>query len=636
MRRHLWAVGLIVGAVLAVYSNALRNGFVGDDHVYIETNRFVQNPGNLKILADPRYYLGSHEVLAGSRPVYLASLMADRAVWGGDPAGYHATSVLIHAANSAWVYALCATLELAPPLPLLAGLLFGLHPIQTEAVDAVSFRADPLAAFFVFAALWVYLRARGRQGAKSLLCTAASALLYCLGLLSKEMAATLPALALLVELYFPSRPHRRERLAWALGAYAFVACGYAGFWAARYRAVPAPAGSGLRTAVDRFAAAMPTAPGQGHFNLGVGKGHFFHPTWEWSGLFADTSAATWTMIKALAGYFRLLLWPDPLVVDRAPVLVRGWHEGGPLLCLAALILAALYAVLMRRRDPPSAFGAAWCLTALLPVSDIIPLYNPVAERYVYLVTAGAALAGASLLARLCRLREARAARAAWVGAGLLVAASGLRTHARNRDWRDDKALLLPAARAPQSSKSSVLRAGLMEEDGRPADAIREYETALRLHPGLVEAWLGLGRSYGALGDIPRAMSCHERALALAPQNPVSRFAYAAFLSRIGKTARAEELYRQALALEPGYVEAWVNLGALYRETRRYRQARACYEKAVGLAAPGDPLPQYSYAMLLEKMGDLKGADAHYRAALEQDASFESARTRLSRLGARGL
>ena len=85
MRRHAWAIAAVVAAVLAAYSNAPRNGFVWDDHVYVESNPFVQQPSNVRVLLDPRYYTGAHEVLVGTRPVFLASLMADRAFWGGEP-----------------------------------------------------------------------------------------------------------------------------------------------------------------------------------------------------------------------------------------------------------------------------------------------------------------------------------------------------------------------------------------------------------------------------------------------------------------------------------------------------------------------------------------------------------------------
>ena len=241
MRRHLWAVGLILGAVFFAYSNSPRNGFVWDDHIYVENNPFVRDPANLKLLFDARFYRGTHEVLMGSRPVVLGSLLVDRALWGASPAGYHATNILIHSANSVWIYALGCALGLPPPLPFWAAMFFGLHPAQTEAVDGVSLRGDLLAAFFVLSALWVFLWSRGRKLRTTLACAAASAALFGLGLLSKEMAASLPLLVVLAEVYFPAPQGRRRRLGAALAAYALVACAFAGFWSVRfrYRALPA-------------------------------------------------------------------------------------------------------------------------------------------------------------------------------------------------------------------------------------------------------------------------------------------------------------------------------------------------------------------------------------------------------------
>lgn len=143
MKRHLAAAVLIVSAVLLAYSNSLLNGFTWDDHLYVEANPLLAHPSNLALLLDWRYYAGTQGVLAGSRPVFLASLLADRALWGFSPWGYHLTNALLHAADALWVYALAWTAVPVWPAALLAGMIFALHPATTEAVNAVSFRSDP-------------------------------------------------------------------------------------------------------------------------------------------------------------------------------------------------------------------------------------------------------------------------------------------------------------------------------------------------------------------------------------------------------------------------------------------------------------------------------------------------------------
>jgi len=574
--RRLWPVLLIAAAAALAYGDSLRNGFVWDDHTYIERNPFVQDPRNLGVLLDRRYYLGTHEVLVGHRPVFLASLMADRALWGGRPAGYHATSVLLHTANGVWVYALSAALALPPPAPLWAALFFVLHPVQTEAVDLVSFRADLLAAFFFFAALWLYLGARRARPLPRVL---ASAALFALALLSKEMAATLPAMALLVEGYFPSPEGRRRRLAVALSAYALVACLYAGFWSPRFH-YPGMQPSALRGALDRFAAAMPTAPGPGELKLGLAPGTVFRSqSWEWSALYADRTAWAATRVKTLAGYFRLLAAGGPLAAGRAPLVARSWSEPGVLWSLALLAALASYALWARRRRPDCAFGAAWCLVALIPVMNFLPLYLPMAERYLYLVTAGAAWAAAGALAGL----RARAPRAAWGLACLLLAACAARTHARGRDWHDDAALFLGGGpEVPRSSMVHANRGDLLRGLGRDAEAVGEYRSALAARPDYAEAWLGLGAAYAALGQTDASFACHDKAAALAPRSPVVFLAYGLFLMDLRQDARAAQMYQRALALQPELADAWLYLGQTYQRLGRARDARACLDKARAL------------------------------------------------------
>ncbi|OGS40560.1 MAG: hypothetical protein A2506_12940 [Elusimicrobia bacterium RIFOXYD12_FULL_66_9] len=593
------AAVLIVSAVLIVYSNSLANGFVWDDHIYIEANPLLADPGNLRHFLDWRFYAGSHEVLAGNRPVFLASLLIDKALWGSAPWGHHLTNVLLHGANSLWIYVLACAISPAWPLALLAGLIFALHPVQCEAVNAVCFRSDLLAAFFVFAALWTYLKSRSASKRDVALFAAASASFFGFGLLSKEMAASLPVLLLLAEYYFGASSGRTRRLAWALGAYALVFAAFFVFWSPRFNYAGLESTSALHTSLSD-AATIIRLLAQGILDIpALTKGVVFaSPYSEWEGMYRDRAIWFWTMGGALAEYFKLLLAPTALVADRAPVLLRSGLQLRALASFAFVGTLGLYAFLMRRKHPTSSFALAWCFAALIPVSGIFPLVNPVAERYLYLVAAGAAWGLAAAIGAFGSRRPARAAALA----GLLLLAYAARTHARNRDWESDESLFLTSARsAPQSSRANLLRGGVHQDAGRPQQAAREYEEAVRLNPRFAEAWLELGAMSGALGEREKAHAAFEKALALSPRNPVMNFGYARFLSRSGKPRDAVKQYRAALELEPGYLQAWVNLGAVYRDLGRRREAETCYKRAISLA-PNDPFPRYAYGLFHERTG----------------------------------
>lgn len=630
------AAAILLLAAL-VYSNSLRNGFVWDDHIYVEGNPFVAEPANIRLLLDPRFYSENQRVQAGSRPLLLASLLVDRALWGERPSGYHLTNVLLHAANSVWVYRLGLALfpigaaGAGPPFAMLAGLLFAVHPIQTEAVNAVSFRADLLAAFFLFAGFFALLAARrsGTRGfAAGLLVSGAC---YGLGLLSKEMAATLPALALLAELYLPSGRWNLRRTAAAALVFSVVAVWYAGFWAPRFRYQGIRSESFEETAArDRAAAADPA-----RVYRAPARHYVFDPSPPpWEEAFADRKTRLLTYAGVFGEYFRLLAWPAPLAADRAPEIRRDWRSPRVLASGAALALLLAAAWLLRSRAAAPAFGIAWCFVALLPVSGLVPLYNPMAERYLYVVTAGACWAAAAGLALLSGLAGRRALAAQAVAAGLVLLACGRATHARNADWRDDRALLDAAAPGVrQNPRVFYNRAGVRLADGRVAEALRDYEAAIRMHPGYFEAWMNLGTVLKTLRRAERARACYQRAVALSPRTPLPRFIYGKFLDERGELAEAGRMYAEALRIHGGFQPARLRLGTV--EYRLGRKARGLEEvEAVRRAEPGSKEVQLIAGRMYTDLGRREEARRAFTLALELDPGFAAAHDELLRLGSR--
>ena len=80
--------------------------------------------------------------------------------------------------------------------PLGAALIFGLYPLHTEAVSWITGRVDAVVTAFYTATFYFYIRWR-KDGGKAWL--TASMISFALGLLSKEMALTLPPAFMLYE-----------------------------------------------------------------------------------------------------------------------------------------------------------------------------------------------------------------------------------------------------------------------------------------------------------------------------------------------------------------------------------------------------------------------------------------------------
>src|SRR5262249_17979906 len=151
----------IVLVTMVLFSRGIWTPFFNfDDPIYIIQNTHVQTGLSIEgfkwaILAgirpDPPYDCGNWH------PLTWLSLQADASLWGGnDFRGFHLTSVILHAVNSALVF-LFLQLATSRTLPsLFVALFFAWHPLRVESVTWVSERKDVLSAFFFLLTLISY------------------------------------------------------------------------------------------------------------------------------------------------------------------------------------------------------------------------------------------------------------------------------------------------------------------------------------------------------------------------------------------------------------------------------------------------------------------------------------------------
>ena len=154
-----WQQAAVLAALtFAVFSPTLSAGFVYDARMQILTGDFIHDASHwLDVLS---FRVLGMDVLDFNRPVHLASLMLDAAMWGREPFGYHLTSLLLHVVN---VLLVCTVIrQITSPAAslssVLATLVFALHPVVTEAVCEPTYREDLLVATFSLAALVLAMR----------------------------------------------------------------------------------------------------------------------------------------------------------------------------------------------------------------------------------------------------------------------------------------------------------------------------------------------------------------------------------------------------------------------------------------------------------------------------------------------
>src|SRR3989304_595774 len=127
-----------------IYLNSLSNQFAYDDEFTIVTNYFVKTWNNFPLLFNSDYFKLSGEL--SYRPVVTLSYFIDYTLWKLNPFGFHLTNSLLHTLNSVLLFLLLKRIFNDRGTSFAATLIFLCHPVLSEAVNAISYREDLLAA----------------------------------------------------------------------------------------------------------------------------------------------------------------------------------------------------------------------------------------------------------------------------------------------------------------------------------------------------------------------------------------------------------------------------------------------------------------------------------------------------------
>jgi tetratricopeptide (TPR) repeat protein len=111
-------------------------------------------------------------------------------------------------------------------------------------------------------------------------------------------------------------------------------------------------------------------------------------------------------------------------------------------------------------------------------------------------------------------------------------------------------------------------------------AIRDFNSALALHPEYARAYGRRGLAYRFLKDYQQAMSDFDRAIELNPQDTWTYERRGRMYRKLGNYWRAIEDFDRIVELDPNYVWAYLHRGITYRLLKNYRQALAEFDRAL--------------------------------------------------------
>lgn len=639
------ARALFVGAAaIGVYANSLANGFALDDVFIILTNARVHQLADQTAIWLTPYWPAFGRELGAYRPLTIFAYALEWAAAGGAAWVFHLCNVALHATASVLVFFLIRTLAMgshgdafspcapaAPAAPganhhaaLLAGLIFAVHPVHTEAVANIVGQAELIAGVATFGACLIY--ATRPEAATRWSRRLSIISLYVIGLLAKESAIVLPALLVTLDI-------AQRRIAWS-------GSGIVGYLRNAFMLMfllSAAAIGYLALRVDVLGSiggvdAAPSLP------------------------FLRESARLPTALRAWPEFVRLLFFPADLSSDYSPGVILPVDAVTPMALLGAAVLAlTVLLAALTPLSPAAGLPAAWFFITILPVSNLLlPIGVVVAERLLYTpsfaVTLIAASAWRSIDMAACwcpsfhsRSRSQSRSRsrtepiptlrrlALYAAPLLALILMGYRTWTRNPDWKDTSAVLRALVRDhPESYRAQWSTGGAALAEGNPRLALRYLELAHRMWPHDPQLLDDLASAYLSTGDHVKAIPLLERSREelgwVARTHFMLAIAYITahrFDDALAAATRADRLGLPRDLLYPLLAQAYEGL-------ERHGDAIAAWRATLRHPASDHWTYHARLARLLARDGAIDAAVAHVDSAEAGVNAADTANTRLLR------
>ncbi|MBI5192676.1 MAG: tetratricopeptide repeat protein [Nitrospirae bacterium] len=697
--RYLIVFCIFLFAGLLIYWNCLSNPFQYDDDGVVVKNTNIKDVKNIPLFFINPRLSESNPLYAGHyRPIVYASYAVNYAIGGLNPFGYHVVNLAIHIGSAFLIFLIMKAMledrkqsavsseqiaenkqklearsqttadiqrdKNVPPIDsrgfltptfvdsrgfltpmfvasVASGLIFLVHPFNSEAVNYITARSSIMSGFFYLLGFycWVLFRSQKQEvrskigedhrGSSNYLNLTSnflplasyplpltsyfylfSLLAFIAGMLSKEVVITLPVMLWLYDLYgFKSVSSKQL-------------------------AVSSKQTEGSNTQCPSESAHRSLLTADYLLNW---RNYVLYLPFVLLVAIPYLLMRLFSLGKVLDKFQRDIVTQ---ILTEVPVLFKHWQmffipkgfslvhdvdifHGMTLLLMVSIVLFILYLVITlylflsgSRYLRVVSFSMMWFLIVLLPTT-IMPLNAIFQENRGYLAVVSFSLLIGVVLMELGKRVNRTTVISITV---ILFIIYGVITVKRNFVWGDSIRLWKDAVEIAPGS--GIAYAGLSAVYRERGDMFLSIETAkrgLNAEPDNYYLHLNLGRDYFLSGDVDKSIQEYENALRIDPNDAVSMNELATlyvkkgdieqteiFLKKAvrkwyslpplhynlgvvlvgrGKLSEAVTEFQEAIAIYPAYLRARYELGEVYEKTGRLDMAREQYNEIIRYGSP---------------------------------------------------
>jgi len=538
------------------------------------------------ILTDNVHFFVRHDPLGiirlmPQRPLTQLSFYVNYLITGLSPYAFRVVNTAILAAAGVALVLLLRIIfllrETALPgsaldkrgVSLFLGLLFVVHPLQSQVVLYSWQRSAILGCFFCYATLAAYLAVRSGRRKEGLSSYGLVSLLLLLGMLSKENNVILPLVLAVAELaLFPGQSIGQLFRRGIVVALVVV------------------------PPLVIYSLLAHLFYGQGSMEL-EGALARIRLNYALSGL--SVSEVAMTECRILFHYLAMILAPfiqTPHLIEVTTISSSLWEPPSTAAACAGVVTLLGSSVALARRQPLIAFGILFSVISLAPEMFLVPQYLFFGYRAILPMAGVLLIVGLAVLGLLTRPEQALPRRAlsptrTFIGLLILIPFGAVTVSQSFRwdpitFWRDNYLRLprhSPRVEKLLSMHVLVNYGVVLMQKGDESQAVELFNRALKIGDG-PEVRLSLAEVQVKQGIFHEALEHSRKAVQLDPNSRQARLQLGVVQSKLGDLSAAMESYRKALDLDPNCVQAFLNMADVEMRQGRPAEAEKYYRKAI--------------------------------------------------------